>query len=95
VLETEARINLAARLYRHARALARDVADLSVRSETLAAATRHLAGAADEALSGLDASGRLGLADAELRRPATGEAAIVAAQLRQLLADLRPATGGK
>jgi hypothetical protein len=95
VLETEARINLAARLYRHARALARDVADLSVHSETLAAATRHLAGAADDALSGLDAGARLDLADAALAHPADGEAAIVAAQLRQLLADLRPAAGGE
>jgi hypothetical protein len=91
VLDLEDRINLAARLYRHTRSVARDVADFSVRSEVLAAATRHLADAADRALTGGDAHVPLRWAAGALARPVEGDPAFVAAQLRQLLADLRVA----
>lgn len=87
--ELGARINLGARIYRHARAVSRDVADLPVRSATLAAAVRDLADAADRALSGADPSAQLDRSAAALAEPARGEAEIVAAQLRQLLADFR------
>src|SRR5690242_18282225 len=40
VAELAVRIELAARVYRHARALARDVSDVDVRDESLASATR-------------------------------------------------------
>jgi uncharacterized membrane protein YgaE (UPF0421/DUF939 family) len=82
------RINLAARVYRHARALARDVADNPVRDGALAEATRHLADAADRALTGDVATEPLARADEALRR---GGDPIVGTQLRQLLADLRAA----
>ena len=91
VLDLETRINLAARLYRHTRSVARDVADLSVRSATLATATRHLADAADRSLAGGDPLEPLDRAAAALAIPAAGGAAFVAAQLRQLAADLRVA----
>lgn len=89
--ELERLIGLAARLYRHARALARDVADLEVRDATLAAATRDLADASDRTLAGEDGRPALTRAEAALAAPRDGEAAIVRAQLRQLLADLRAA----
>jgi uncharacterized membrane protein YccC len=91
VLTLENRINLAARFYRHTRSIARDVADLSARSETLAAATRDLADAADRALAGGDARVPLERAATALATPVEGDAAFVAAQLRQLWADLRAA----
>lgn len=87
--DVERRIALAARLFRHARAVARDVSDARIASPSLAAATRHLADAADRALTGADAGEALTRVEAELAAPADGEAVIVAAQLRQLLADLR------
>lgn len=92
VLDLEERINLAARLYRHARSIARDVSDLAVQSETLAAAARHLADAADRALSGDDARAPLERAATALAAPVAGDAAFVAAQLRQLWVDLSVAT---
>jgi uncharacterized membrane protein YgaE (UPF0421/DUF939 family) len=82
------RINLAARVYRHTRSIARDVADLRVRSTTLAAATRDLADATDRALSQREAGEPLARAAAALAEPTGGDAHVVAAQLRQLLADL-------
>lgn len=87
----DARINLAARLYRHARSIARDVADTGVVSPGLAAAARALAEAADLALQGADASAALGEADARLAavEPGVGDVLIVHAQLRQMLDDLR------
>ncbi len=85
------RIRLAARVYRHARAVARDVVDTQPLDTQLAAATRHLADATDRALSGRDAQQPLDRAQAELERSFAGGAGIVAAQLRQLLADLRAA----
>jgi len=84
----EARINLAARLYRHTRSIARDVVDLPVRSPLLASAARDLADAADRKLTGSDAGEQLERAAAALVAPHDGAAAIVAVQLRQFLADL-------
>jgi uncharacterized membrane protein YgaE (UPF0421/DUF939 family) len=87
-VELERRIGLAARLYRHTRALARDVVDHRIREPRLAAATRELIDAADLALRGerhADALARAGrLLDAE----AAGDT-LISAQLRQLLDDLR------
>jgi uncharacterized membrane protein YccC len=85
------RINLGARAARHARSVGRDVADLRVRSPELAAATRHLADALDRGLQGHDRTEALARAERALEHPLeNGEQAVVAAQLRQLLADLRP-----
>lgn len=84
----ERQINLAARIFRHTRALARDVADTRVTDTALAAATRHLADAADRALTGRPAASALARAAQELGRAFAGDAAMVAAQLRQLHADL-------
>jgi uncharacterized membrane protein YgaE (UPF0421/DUF939 family) len=84
----ERRINLAARIFRHTRALARDVADTHVADPDLAAATRHLADAADRALAGGDAADPLARAAASLVADFAGDAFVVAVQLRQLLADL-------
>ena len=92
VLRTEREITLAARLFRHARAVARDVADMRIVSGALAGATRDLADAADRALSNRDPSDPLARAAVELDAPLEGAALVVAAQLRQLLADLRSAT---
>jgi uncharacterized membrane protein YgaE (UPF0421/DUF939 family) len=102
--DAERRVELAARVYRHARSVARDVRDLRVVEPTLAAATRDLADATDRALTHLDPGEALVRAEWSLAAPVDGEAAIVAAQLRQLLADLseqtrepevvRPAPGG-
>lgn len=83
-----ARIHLAARVYRHTRAVARDVFDTNVRDASLAAATRDLADAVDRALGGAASDDPLARAAGALDAPLEGEAAIVAAQLRQLLADL-------
>jgi uncharacterized membrane protein YgaE (UPF0421/DUF939 family) len=88
--ELDRHINLGARAARHARSVGRDVADLHVKAPALAAATRHLADALDRALLGQDRSEALARAEQELAAvPADGDRAIVAAQLRQLLADLR------
>jgi uncharacterized membrane protein YgaE (UPF0421/DUF939 family) len=85
------RINLGARASRHARSLGRDVADLRVRNAELAAATRHLADALDRALRGQDRSEPLSRAEQALAVPIDDDnQVVVAAQLRQLLADLRP-----
>jgi len=89
----ETRINLAARTYRHARALTRDVADTGVAEPGLAAATRDLADAADRILAGADPRAPLARAADLLARGYGGESHVVAAQLRQLLADLE--AGGK
>ena len=83
-----ARIHLAARVYRHTRAVARDVSDTTIRDVSLAAATRDLADAVDRALGGVASDEPLARAADALDTPVDGEAAIVAAQLRQLLADL-------
>jgi uncharacterized membrane protein YgaE (UPF0421/DUF939 family) len=86
----EERINLGARAARHVRSVARDVADMRVHDRELAAATRHLADALDRGLLGQDRSAALARAGQALAAaPGTGDQAVVAAQLRQLLADLR------
>ena len=88
--ELEERINLGARAARHARSVGRDVADTHVRNRELAAATRHLADALDRALLGEDRTAALARAAQELDTArGDGDQAIVAAQLRQFLADLR------
>jgi uncharacterized membrane protein YgaE (UPF0421/DUF939 family) len=89
--ELEERINLGARAARHVRSVGRDVADTDVRSRELAAATRHLADALDRALLGQEHTEALDRAAQELDAAGNGEQAIVAAQLRQFLADLRAA----
>jgi uncharacterized membrane protein YgaE (UPF0421/DUF939 family) len=89
--ELEERINLGARAARHVRSIGRDVADTDVRSRELAAATRHLADALDRALLGQKRTEALGRAGQELDAAGNGDQAIVAAQLRQFLADLRAA----
>jgi len=89
--ELEERINLGARAARHVRSVGRDVADTDVRSRELAAATRHLADALDRALLGQERTEALGRAAQELDAAGNGDQAIVAAQLRQFLADLRAA----
>lgn len=81
----ERRINLAARVARHVRAIGRDVTDAPVRDPALAAAARDLADAADRSLRDEDPREPLARADRELRRASEP---IVAAQLRQLWADL-------
>ena len=87
--ELEERINLGARAARHVRSVGRDVADTEVRSRELAAATRHLADALDRALLGQERTAALDRAAQELDAAGNGDQAIVAAQLRQFLADLR------
>jgi uncharacterized membrane protein YgaE (UPF0421/DUF939 family) len=87
--ELEERINLGARAARHVRSIGRDVTDTDVRSRELAAATRHLADALDRALLGQERTEALGRAGQELDAAGNGDQAIVAAQLRQFLADLR------
>jgi len=88
VEELGARLNLAARVARHSRAVARDIADTGVRDAALAGATRHLADASDRRLRGQEAAGALGRAGAALAGAFDGDAAVVAAQLRQLHADI-------
>ena len=89
--ELERRINLGARAARHARSVGRDVADARAHNAELAAATRHLAGALDHGLLGEDRGEDLARAEEALNGATTsGDQAIVAAQLRQFLADLRP-----
>jgi uncharacterized membrane protein YgaE (UPF0421/DUF939 family) len=89
--ELEERINLGARAARHVRSIGRDVTDTDVRSRELAAATRHLADALDRALLGQERTAPLDRAAQELDAAGNGDQAIVAAQLRQFLADLRAA----
>jgi uncharacterized membrane protein YgaE (UPF0421/DUF939 family) len=89
--DLDQRINLGARAARHARSLGRDIADTNVHSRALAAATRHLADALDRGLLGQDRTEAIARAEHALASPIEdGDQAIVAAQLRQLLADLRP-----
>jgi uncharacterized membrane protein YgaE (UPF0421/DUF939 family) len=80
------RIDLAGRLYRHARALARDVADEHIRDGALAEAMRHLADASDRALHAADPEPALERAEDAL---SGGSNAVIGSQLRQLLVDLR------
>jgi uncharacterized membrane protein YgaE (UPF0421/DUF939 family) len=91
VEQLAARINLAARVYRHTRSIVRDVADTPVHDPALAGALRDLADATDRALTGGDATGPLERAAEALAGSFAGEAWIIATQLRQLLADIRAA----
>jgi uncharacterized membrane protein YgaE (UPF0421/DUF939 family) len=87
--ELAERINLGARAARHVRSIGRDVADVHVHNRELAAATRHLADALDRGLLGQDRAEALDRAARELAAAGgEGDQMIVAAQLRQLLADL-------
>lgn len=88
--ELQGRINLAARLYRHARSLARDVADSNIRSPELADATRAIAEAADLELRGEDATAACRGAAAVIELGAD-DAVVIRARLSQMLADLDPA----
>lgn len=88
--QLEERMNLAARIYRHGRSVARDVADTAVQDAGLAAAVRAIAGAVDLALRDEDEQAALADADDKLAaaQPADTDALIVRAQLGQMLADL-------
>jgi uncharacterized membrane protein YgaE (UPF0421/DUF939 family) len=87
--ELARRINLAARLYRHARAIARDVSDGHVRSLALAGAIRELIEASDRALRGNDYADALARAGVRLAEDDATETLVLRAQLGQLLDDLR------
>jgi uncharacterized membrane protein YgaE (UPF0421/DUF939 family) len=89
----EERINLAARLYRHTRAIARDVTDTTVESAELGAALRAIAEAADLALRGEDARAAVAAADDRLTtiEPDSTDVLVVRSQLRQMLDDLQAA----
>src|SRR6185312_14950379 len=86
----EDRMNLAARIYRHGRSVARDVADTAVQSPELAAALRAIAGVVDLALRDQDVQAALDEADERLAtaQPQDTSSLIVRAQLSQMLADL-------
>jgi uncharacterized membrane protein YgaE (UPF0421/DUF939 family) len=87
--DLEQRINLAARVYRHTRSLARDITDVPQVDDRLAAVTRDLADATDRMLTGGNAEDPLARAEATL----AGAGSVVGVQLRQLLADLRSFDG--
>jgi uncharacterized membrane protein YgaE (UPF0421/DUF939 family) len=91
----EQRIRLAARAYRHTRAIARDVIDTKLESRELAAAARTIAGAIDLALHGDDAHAEIAAASGLLAHVEASEpdALVVGMQLRQLLADLEGRLG--
>jgi uncharacterized membrane protein YgaE (UPF0421/DUF939 family) len=81
--DVAARINLAARLYRHTRSIARDVLDAHVVDPQLAAMARAIADAIDRTLSGEPVSLRV-----DVPAPADPNAFVIWTQLRQLAADL-------
>jgi uncharacterized membrane protein YgaE (UPF0421/DUF939 family) len=102
VADLDRRVRLAARLYRHARSVGRDVADTggaltaagegisAMEAAALAAVTRDIVEACDLALRGGEYAAVAARARDRLRTAASGggDAFIVAAQLRQMLADL-------
>jgi uncharacterized membrane protein YgaE (UPF0421/DUF939 family) len=95
----EGRVRLAGRLYRHARAVARDVVDTaslrgSASGKDLAALTREVAEVADVKLRGEPAYDAIARAEAglETARVPTEDALVVRAQLRQMLDDLSAAS---
>jgi uncharacterized membrane protein YgaE (UPF0421/DUF939 family) len=100
VASLDRRVRIAARLYRHARSVARDVADADKALHGteaglgLAAVTRDIAEAADLALRGTDERIIAGRAQERLDRLElpSGDGFVIAAQLRQMLADLRGRT---
>jgi uncharacterized membrane protein YgaE (UPF0421/DUF939 family) len=77
------RIDLAARLYRHARSIARDELDMRVVDPELAAMARQIAEAADLALRGEPVALRL-----DTQPPSDPNRFVMWTQLRQLAADL-------
>ena len=81
--DVAARINLAARLYRHTRSIARDVLDMGVVDTQLAAMTRSIADAVDRTLSGEPTRPIV-----DLPPPRDPNAFVIWTQLRQLAADL-------
>lgn len=81
--EVAARINLAARLFRHARSIARDELDMRVVDPELAAMARTIADAIDRTLRGERTAPALDTAP-----PADQNAFVIWTQLRQLAADL-------
>ena len=96
----EGRVRLAGRLYRHARAVARDVVDTaalrgSESGRDLAALTREVAEVADIELRAEPAQYAIARAEARLEtsRVPTEDALVVRAQLRQMLDDLKAGTG--
>jgi len=96
----EGRVRLAGRLYRHARAVARDVVDTaelrgSESGRDLAALTREVAEVADIELRAEPAQHAIARAEATLEtsRVPTEDALVVRAQLRQMLDDLKAGTG--
>lgn len=86
IAELERETQLAARLYRHTRSIARDVADADTQSEELAEATRQLAHATDLALAGESPKQPLERAEHALDKSTD---VVISTQLRQLLVDLR------
>lgn len=99
VASLDRRVRIAARLYRHARSVARDVADAdkalhgTAEGLDLAAVTRDIAEATDLALRGEDERAVAGRAQERLDRldrldRPHGDGFVIAAQLRQMLADL-------
>lgn len=94
--DLEQRVHLGARLYRHARSIARDVSDAgelvrgSEVGEQLAAATADIALAADRLLQGMFDVDPMRRARERLERMAvSGDALVIRAQLGQMLSDLR------
>ena len=81
--DVAARINLAARLYRHARSIARDELDMRVVDPLLAAMARASADAVDRTLGGEPTMPVL-----DVPAPADPNAFVIWSQLRQLAADL-------
>jgi len=94
------RVRIASRLYRHARSVARDVADAGsglLGSEdgiALAAITRSIAEASDLTLRGEDQGAAVARVRNELAalEPRRGDAFVIAAQLRQMVADVPEVT---
>jgi uncharacterized membrane protein YgaE (UPF0421/DUF939 family) len=93
--DLEKRIHLAARLYRHARSVARDVADSdrgvrgSPTGAQLAAAARDIAEVSDVALHGGADDGATDRAAARLAAvDGNGASLVIAMQLRQMLDDV-------
>jgi hypothetical protein len=93
--QIEGRVRLAGRLYRHARAVARDVVDTgtlrgSESGQELATLTRAIAEAADLELRGEPSGQALTRAESRLAatEAPTEDALVVRAQLRQMLADI-------
>ncbi|HEV2592633.1 MAG TPA: FUSC family protein [Gaiellaceae bacterium] len=81
--DAAARINLAARLYRHTRSIARDELDMRVVDPALASMARAIADAIDRTLRGEPTAPHI-----DTPAPADPSAFVIWSQLRQLAADL-------